>query len=140
MAAALAVVVGGVMVGAVTLYAARGHGKGQLEIKSSFSVGRASALVDQVPFLLPDATPGRSVDIYVQHDPGRPVEEGWLAFSALAPGQTDRECFVRYSADDEVFRDPCTGAEVPASGDGLTQYRTTVDDDGNVQVSVGTGR
>jgi hypothetical protein len=134
----VAVVVGGLMVWAVTLYAARGHGKGQLEIRDEFRVGHASALVDQVPFLLPDATPGRSVDIYVQHDPGAAVDTGWLAFSAYAPGQRDRECFLRYSEEDEVFRDPCTDEEFPPDGTGLTQYKVRVDDDDRVHISLAT--
>ena len=132
-----AVLVAAVLLYAITRYAASGHGKGDLAIKDSFRVGHAAALVDQVPFLLPDATPGRSVDIYIQHDPGRPVEEGWLAFSAFAPGQTDRSCFLRYDEDDEVFRDPCTDAEFPPDGTGLTQYPTSVDDENRVHVDLG---
>jgi len=135
--AVVAVVLGGLLLWGVTVYAARGKGKGDLEIKSEFRVGHAAALVDQVPFLLPDATPGRSVDIYIQHDPGQPVDAGWLAFSARAPGQDDRRCNLVYSEEDEVFRDPCTDAEFPASGEGLTHYPTRLDDDDRLYVSLG---
>ena len=136
MLSAVAVAAAGALLWGVTVYAARGHGRGDLEIKDSFEVGRVSALVDRTPFLLPDATPGRSVDIYVQHDPGRPEDEGWLAFSALAPGQRDRDCFLRYSEEDDVFRDPCTGSEYPPSGDGLPRYPTRVDEDDRLFVDL----
>ena len=101
-----------------------------------FEVGHVEALVDRVPFLLPDASPSRRRDIYVQHDPGAADDEGWLAFSAFAPGQTDRECFLRWSAADEVFRDPCTDREFPPDGTGLDQYPTRVDDDNRLHVDL----
>lgn len=100
-----------------------------------FIVGRTSALVDRVPFLLPDASPARARDIYVQHL-GRDEDEGWLAFSAFAPGQTDRECFLRWDDEASAFEDPCTGATFPPDGDGLTQYPTSVDDDGTLSVDL----
>ena len=136
MAAIVGVVVSGLLLWGVTVYASKGHGRGDLAIRDEFRVGSVAALVDRVPFLLPDATPGRSVDVYVQHDPGRPVDEGWLVFSAFALGQTDRSCFLRYEEDDDVFRDPCTGAEFPASGAGLRQYPTRVDDDDRLHVDL----
>ena len=135
-AAIAGVVVGGALLGGVTVYASRGNGKGDLAIRDEFRVGSMAALVDRVPFLLPDATPGRSVDVYVQHDPGRPADEGWLVFSALAPGQTDRECFLRWSEDDGVFRDPCTDETFPPDGTGLRQYPTRVDDDDRLYVDL----
>ena len=100
-----------------------------------FEVGRASALADRVPFLLADASPSRTRDIYVQHL-GADEEEGWLAFAAYAPGQTERDCFLRWSTADEEFRDPCTDETFPADGDGLTHYPTRVDDDGRVHVDL----
>ena len=102
----------------------------------TFEVGQVAALVDRTPFLLPDASPSRSRDVWVQHDPGRGPEEGWLVFSALAPGQTDRSCFLRWSEEDGVFRDPCTGDEFPANGDGLTHYPVEVDDDARLHVDL----
>lgn len=92
-----------------------------------FRVGHTSALVDRVPFLLPDASPSRSRDIYIQHL-GEHETEGWLAFSAFAPGQTDRACFLRWDGV-QHFTDPCTGDQFPANGDGLTQYPVRLDDD-----------
>lgn len=108
--------------------------KGPFE-QAEFSVGRTDEIVDRVPFLLPDASPSRSRDIYIQHlDDDE--DEGWLAFSAFAPGQTDRACFLRWSAADEVFRDPCTDAEHPSDGEGLTHYPVRVDDDGRLHVDL----
>ncbi len=100
--------------------------KGPFE-QDEFSV-RIDSIVDQVPFLLPDASPSRTRDIYLQHVGGED-DEGWLAFSAFAPDQTERDCFLRWSAADEHFTDPCTDETFPADGDGLTQYPTRVEDD-----------
>lgn len=98
--------------------------KGPFE-QDEFSV-RIASISDQVPFLLPDASPRRSRDIYLQHV-GDAEDEGWLAFSALAPGQADRECFLRW--DGSGFEDPCTGETFPADGEGLTHYPTRVEDE-----------
>ena len=100
-----------------------------------FQVGRAAALVDRTPFLLADASPARTRDIYIQHLGGRD-DEGWLAFSAFAPGQADRDCFLRWAGPEDRFRDPCTGETFPADGEGLTHYPTRVDDDGRVHVDL----
>ena len=89
-----------------------------------FAVGRVASIADRVPFLLPDASPGRKRDIYVQHL-GSDLDRGWLAFSALAPGQTDRSCFLRWTG--ERFEDPCTQATFPPDGTGLTKYPTRVE-------------
>ena len=97
--------------------------KGPFE-QTEFSVGIAS-VADRVPFLLPDASPSRRRDIYIQHL-GADEEEGWLAFAAFAPGQVDRDCFLRW--DGTQFEDPCTGEVFPDDGAGLTPYDTRVDD------------
>ena len=117
---------------AATVYVSRGHGKGDLAPQQEFFLGRTEALVDRTPFLLPDASPSHSRDLYVQHL-GSDPDAGWLAFSALAPGQTDRECFLKASGDG--FRDPCTSATFPADGAGLTQYHVRVAD-GRVYVDL----
>ena len=93
--------------------------------QDEFSV-RIASIEDQVPFLLPDASPSRSRDIYIQHLAGD-EDEGWLAFSAFAPGQDDRDCFLRW--DGSAFADPCTDETFPADGDGLTHYPTRVEDE-----------
>jgi hypothetical protein len=98
-----------------------------------FEVGDTGRLLKLVPFLLPDASPARSRDIYVQHL-GDDEREGWLVFSAFAPGQDDRTCFLRWNADTGRFRDPCTEETFPADGDGLTHYPTTVDEDDRLHV------
>jgi hypothetical protein len=95
--------------------------KGPFE-DTEFSV-RIESVEDRVPFLLPDASPSRRRDIYIQH-----VEDEWLAFSAFAPGQDDRDCFLRWDGTAH-FTDPCTDEQFPANGAGLTQYPTRVDDD-----------
>jgi hypothetical protein len=94
----------------------------------------ADRIADAGPILYPDAG-GGDRDIYLQHlgdDPDR----GWLAFAAR-PAGVPRECTLRWSADDEVFRllDPdgeasgaCDGREVPPDGEGLFQYPVRVKD------------
>jgi hypothetical protein len=99
-----------------------------------FRVGHVEELVDRVPFLLPDASPSQRRDIYVQHL-GDDVEEGWLAFAAYAPGQTDRECFLRWDGV-QHFTDPCTERQFPAAGEGLQRYPTRVDEDGRLHVDL----
>jgi hypothetical protein len=88
-----------------------------------FTVGRVASIADRVPFLLPDASPSHERDLYVQHL-GDDLDRGWLAFAALAPGQTDRGCFLKWRADH--FEDPCTGKTFPPDGTGLTAYPTRV--------------
>lgn len=90
--------------------------------ETEFSVGIAS-VEDRVPFLLPDASPSRRRDIYIQL-----VGDSWLAFSAFAPGQDDRDCFLRWDGTAH-FTDPCTDEQFPANGAGLEQYPTRVVDD-----------
>ena len=124
-AAAVAfVIVAGAMLVVATLYVSRGHGKGQLAPTGTFTV-RTAAIRDEVPFLLPDASPAHRRDLYIQHI-GSSDLRGWLAFSAYAPGQSRRDCHLRWTGS--AFRDPCTGDEFPANGSGLTQYTVHVSD------------
>ena len=113
------------MLWAATVYVSRGHGKGDLAPRQEFFVGKTARLVGRTPFLLPDASPSHRRDLYVQHL-GSDREAGWLAVSAFAPGQTDRRCFLTWTAGH--FEDPCTGATFPADGSGLARYATRVDD------------
>jgi len=88
----------------------------------------ASALAQQVardgPILFPDLL-GKGRDIYVQHL-SEDRKEGWLAFRATAAG-ADRTCTLRWDRAARVFSDPCEPARTyPADGQGLEQYRATV--------------
>jgi hypothetical protein len=83
----------------------------------------AAEIRDRGPFLVPDASPSRRRDVYIQHL-GRDDTRGWLAFDAHAPGQDDRSCSLRWSGRD--FVDPCGEARFPANGAGLRRYRTRV--------------
>ena len=124
-AAVLGALVAGGMLWGATVYVSRGHGKGDLAPQQEFFVGKTKALADRTPFLLPDASPARRRDLYVQHL-GSDLTKGWLAFSALAPGQTDRSCFLKWRS--AHFEDPCTGDTFPPDGTGLTMYATRLDD------------
>jgi hypothetical protein len=95
-----------------------------------FRAGRADRLAARIaadgrPFLIADASPARERDIYLQHE-GDDEEEGWLAFSARAPGQDQRGCSLVWHGTG--FADPCTGQPFPPDGEGLTHYATRVED------------
>ncbi len=102
-----------------------------------FAAGNATELAariaDDGPLLLPDAS-GGDRDIVVNHLGDSP-DVGWVAFAArdlTAP----RDCFVQWQADGGVFVDSCDGTEYPADGDGLEQYGTSIDPDGNLVVNL----
>lgn len=127
----VALAVAGVVLWAAVLVLQEGKGTGQLSGRQRFSVGRVDRLsaeiADRGPFLVADASPNRRRDIYVQWL-GETPEVGWLAFSALAPGQTDRECFLVWRRPSSMFEDPCTGETFGPKGDGLEQLPVEVDD------------
>jgi hypothetical protein len=75
------------------------------------------------PLLLPDASPHRTLDVYLQHLGVNPTV-GWLAFSARAPGSDDRRCTLTWA--DGAFGDPCGGGTFPADGAGLRQFTVRV--------------
>lgn len=81
---------------------------------------------DRRPFLLSDVSGRGTRDIYIQHV-GETSEVGWLAFAARAPGQSDRDCSLRWDLAVQDFFDPCTDERYPADGTGLTRYRVEVD-------------
>lgn len=118
----------GLLLGA-TVWVANGNGKGDLAPRGEFAVGSTKRLAaeidDRGPFLFPDASPEHKRDLYIQHL-GRDLDVGWWAIGALAPGQTDRECFIVWTGDE--FQDPCTKQIYPANGDGLTKYANRVED------------
>ena len=93
-----------------------------------FRAGRverlAGAIAAEGPILIPDASPDRARDIYLQHL-GETPEVGWLAFAAQAPA-AERTCVLQWHPVGREFRDPCSGQRFPADGEGLTQYPTTV--------------
>lgn len=82
--------------------------------------------IDQLGPLLFSDVAGGDEDIVVQHL-GDDPEAGWLAFAARPEG-ADRDCFVEWQEDDEVFEDTCTGDTYPPDGEGLEQYDVTVED------------
>lgn len=108
-------------------------GSGQVDVRLGddvFEAGRVDRLAANVardgPILIADASPDRRRDLYLQHL-GATDDQGWLAFSAQAPG-AERTCLLQWQAGAEQFVDPCTGGRYPADGAGLTRYPTTVDD------------
>lgn len=110
-------------------------GRGEVQVRlgdEEFRAGRTERLAARIardgrPFLIADASPARSRDIYLQHT-GDDEDEGWLAFAARAPDQDDRSCSLTWLPDEARFADPCTGERFPADGAGLTHWATRVDD------------
>ncbi len=86
----------------------------------------AAAIARDGPIAIPDASPDRARDIYLQHM-GEAPEVGWLAFAAQVLG-AERRCLLQWVPPDAEFRDPCSERRYPADGEGLTQYHTTVTD------------
>ncbi|HWH33779.1 MAG TPA: hypothetical protein VNT56_00480 [Acidimicrobiales bacterium] len=108
-------------------------GSGGVEVRLGddvFRAGQVERLAANVgrdgPIAIPDASPERARDIYLQHL-GETPEEGWLAFAAQAPG-ADRTCLLEWRAGERQFHDPCSDATFPANGSGLTRYATDVTD------------
>ena len=91
-----------------------------------FEVGDAERLAaeidDRGPFLFRNPA-GVDRHVYVQHL-GDDPEKGWLTVGARAPGQDDDSCYLVVEGD--AFRDPCSGTEYPADGEGLATYPTEV--------------
>jgi hypothetical protein len=86
--------------------------------------GRAAAVAEGGPIIFADVA-GGSRDIILQHVDDDTLT-GWVAFAATAPGK-DRDCFLQWQSDDEVFED-CDGDVFPADGEGLTVYPVDVED------------
>lgn len=129
MASVLGVVIAGGLLWGATVWVSNGNGKGNLAPRGEFSVGSTKRLAAEIdrrgPFLFPDASPEHTRDLYIQHL-GDDLDLGWWALGALAPGQSDRECFLEWTGDE--FQDPCTKRLYPANGNGLTKYANRVAD------------
>ena len=125
----------GAVVGAMAVFGGLAllAGSGQVDPRLGdevFTVGSVERLAANVerdgPIAIPDASPRRARDIYLQHL-GAGDDEGWLAFSAQAPG-AERRCLLQWLPEDRQFADPCSDERYPADGEGLTSYPTTVEE------------
>ena len=129
--AILAVLVAVAVLFFVASWGGRDSGSGGLKLgDDTFEAGeleRISAEVaDRGPILYSDVAGGER-DIYLTHL-GEEQELGWFAFAAQQPG-ADRECFVEWDADQELFVDRCTAETFLADGTGLPQYVVTIEDE-----------
>jgi hypothetical protein len=87
----------------------------------------AEEIAEGGPILFSDVG-GGSRDIYINHLSDE-VDEGWVAFAARQPG-ADRECFLEWQPEREVFVDPCDGREIGPDGGDLPKYPTYLEDEG----------
>lgn len=95
----------------------------------TFEVGDAGLLnrrirADDFPLLFQDLRNG-SIDVFIDHERGKPLDEGWRAIEAHAP-DAPRRCQLEWT--DSRYRDPCSGTTYPASGDGLRRFAARVVD------------
>lgn len=93
----------------------------------TFRVGAAKSLTQRIradgfPLLFQDLR-NKSIDIYVDHERGKPFYAGWRAFEAHAPN-APRRCQLKWTGSD--FKDPCDGTTYPATGQGLRRFEAKV--------------
>jgi hypothetical protein len=93
----------------------------------TFKVGPAKTLerrirADAYPLLFQDLR-NKSIDVYVDHQRGKPFYEGWRAIEAHAPGAR-RKCQLEWTGT--AYKDPCDGEMYPASGEGLRRFEAKV--------------
>jgi hypothetical protein len=93
----------------------------------TFKVGYAKTLearirADAYPLLFQDLR-NNSIDIYVDHQRGKPFYEGWRAIEAHAPA-AKRSCQLEWTGKD--YKDPCDGRTYPTSGQGLRRFEAKV--------------
>jgi hypothetical protein len=93
----------------------------------TFKVGGARLLerrirADDFPLLFQDLR-DKSIDVFVDHQRGKPFDRGWRAIEAHAPG-APRRCQLTWTGSG--YRDPCDGATYPASGKGLRRFDAKV--------------
>jgi hypothetical protein len=110
-----------------TLHSATKPNSGVHLGSDTFKVGSAKALAqriraDNFPFLFQDLR-NNSIDVYVDHQRGKPFYAGWRAIEAHAPG-APRKCQLEWTG--EEYKDPCTGTTYPASGQGLRRFEAKV--------------
>ncbi len=97
------------------------------DVFNAGQVERLAAAVERDgPIAIADASPRRARDLYLQHL-GPTPEEGWLAFSAQAPG-AERRCLLQWLPAEEEFVDPCSERRYPGDGEGLLRYPTMVEE------------
>ncbi|MEY2418250.1 MAG: hypothetical protein QOG90_930 [Actinomycetota bacterium] len=94
---------------------------------NTFRVGYAKTLearirADAFPLLFQDLR-NNSIDIYVDHQRGKPFYEGWRAIEAHAP-EAPRKCQLEWNGS--AFTDPCDGRAYPATGQGLRRFEAKV--------------
>jgi hypothetical protein len=133
----------GAVVGAVVVFGGLAllSGSGGVDVRLGDDVFRAgqverlaAAVADEGPIAIPDASPERARDIYLQHL-GETPQVGWLAFAAQAPG-AERRCLLQWEPAGAELVDPCGEQRYPANGRGLTQYPTTVTEEGVLTVDL----
>jgi hypothetical protein len=61
-----------------------------------------------------------------------------VAFAAVPPGQ-GIQCSVQWNPAAQQFQDPCTGANFPPDGAGLTQYKVSINGDHDLVIDLGRG-
>jgi hypothetical protein len=93
----------------------------------------AAVIDEDGPLLLPDAS-GGDRDIVLNHLGDLP-DEDWVAFAARSL-TAPRDCFVEWQPDRSLFVDNCDRTEYPADGEGLEQYGTSIDVDGNLVINL----
>lgn len=124
----------GVLAGFGLMYFIAGlAGRGDIDLKLGdevFEVGQverlSKAIAKDGPLLIPDASPNKTRDIYVQHLSDDPQND-WLAFAAR-PSGSPRECNLVWDAGAKNFLDPCGTNRFPGDGKGLTGYIVRVRD------------
>jgi hypothetical protein len=94
----------------------------------TFRVGGAKTLkqrieTDGFPLLFQDLR-NNSMDIYVDHQKGKPFYDGWRAFEAHAPN-APRRCQLEWTGHE--FKDPCDNKTYPATGQGLRRFEAKVE-------------
>jgi hypothetical protein len=93
----------------------------------TFRVGSAKSLerrirADKYPLLFQDLR-NKSIDVFVDHQRGKPFYEGWRAVEAHGPG-APRTCTLDWNG--HGFTDPCDATIYPADGAGLRRFQVKV--------------
>lgn len=91
---------------------------------------KMKAIDEDGPILLPDPTGAQKTPIYISHV-GDDVETGWYVFHAVPEGRT-ADCALLWNPDDGVFTSKCTDDTWDVTGEGMTQFEATVNEDGEL--------